>query len=379
MVLLMLSYLLAVCLAAIVLLAITLRKAYYFLPAKELKRQAEAGDPVASTFWRAVAYGKSLRLFLWLVIGFASACCFVLLARVAPPVLGFVAVVLLLWMAFAWLPGSVLSNGGVKVALVSTPAIVWLVGTLDPVLRKANELLDRRRIRLVSTGVYERADLLELIERQKTQPDNRLSMEELDIAAAALQFGQKHIRDITVPRSQVIAVPAQEEISLVYLDELHKSFHSSFPVYDGEPGNFVGTLLLRELTDINQGVGVRGTVRDHMSKGVVYVHESDTLSDALHAFYASKKPIFVVVNKFEEYVGIVTIEDILHALLGKPAEHSFDQHESKSAVAARHNKKPKHVDDHIDETADEPSSEEKPEPEVMILEDTKPTDEHPEA
>jgi CBS domain containing-hemolysin-like protein len=238
----------------------------------------------------------------------------------------------------------------VSVAKAATPAVVWLVGTLDPVLRMANQQLDRRRVRLTPTGVYEREDLLELIEKQKSQPDNRLSAEELDIAAAALQFGQKHIRDITVPRADVISVPAEEDVSPVYLDELHKTFHSGFPVYEGEKGNFVGTLLLRELTDINQGVGAKGTVRDHMSKGVVYVHESDSLADALHAFYASKKPIFVVVNKFEEYVGIVTIEDILHALLGKPGDHNFDQHESKSAVAARHNKKPQKVDEHIDET-----------------------------
>jgi CBS domain containing-hemolysin-like protein len=357
----MLSYVLAVCLALVALVAITLRKAYYFLPAKELKRQAEAGDEHARLFWGAVAYGASLRLFLWLVIGFASACAVVLLARVAPPVLGFVAVALLLWVAFAWLPGAQLSTVGFVIANTCTPAVVWLVSTLDSVLRLINTHLDRRRPQHLHTGVYVREDLLDLIDKQKSQLDNRLSIEELDIAAAALQFGQKKVRDIMVARANVVAVPATETVSPVYVDELHRTLHSSFPVYEDEENNFVGTLLLRELTDVTQGKGVKGTVRDHMSKGVVYVHEADSLAEALHAFYFSKKPIFIVVNKFEEYLGIITIEDILHALLGQPAEHEFDQHESRTAVAARHNKKPKPVDDHIDETAEEPTPEPAPE------------------
>lgn len=348
----MFQFILAVVCALIVLAAVTVKKTYYFLPAKEVKRQAEAGGMPAVLFWRAVAYGPSLRLFLWLVIGFASALCFVLLGNVAPPILAFIAVVLLLYIAFAWLPSSRLTGLSVRTTELLTPAIAWLVSTLDPVLRLIRSFFDRRRPGHVHTGVYIREDLLELIEQQKNQQDNRLTIEELDLASHALRFGDLTVRKVMTGRKKVHAVNAADSISPVFLDELHKIGGSLFPVYEGDKNSIVGVLQLADLTDISKGKGTKGLVRTHMHRGVVYVHESDSLADALHAYYFTKKPMLVVVNKFEEYVGILTIDDILHQLLGTPGEYEFDRHEDRAAVAARHTKKPKPVEEIVQESAE---------------------------
>jgi ankyrin repeat/SOCS box protein 13/metal transporter CNNM len=349
----MFQFILAVLLAVLVLAAVTLKKAYYFLPAKELKRQADFGEMPATLFWRAVAYGSSLRLFLWLVIGMASATCFVLLGQVAPPVLALLAVGFFLLVAFAWLPGSRLTGITVRIAEMLTPPTAWLVRTLDPVLRTISARLDHRKPNHLHTGVYIRQDLLELIERQKDQHDNHLTIEELDLAARALQFGELKVRKVMTGRKKIHAVDASDAISPVFLDELHKHGNVLFPVFEGKPDNIVGTLDLGDLTDISKGKGAKGTVRTHMKRGVVYVHESDSLADALHAYYQTKRTAFVVVNKFEEYVGILTLDDILHQLIGATGEYGFDQHEDITAVAVKHNKKPKPVEETIEEPATE--------------------------
>ena len=350
----MLGYLLAVALAVVVLFAVLALKAYATLPAKELKRRAEAGDPTAAQLWRAVSYGPSTRVFLWLVIALASAASFELLARVAPPLLGFIAVTLLLAALFAWLPRTELRSVEARLAVLVTPLVAGLVGTLDPVLLRLYRVTHRRTDGHVHTGVYIRNDLVELIEQQKNQPDNQLSIEELNIASNALQFGQKKVRSVFVPRKKVRTIDANSEISPVLLDELHKTLHSRFPVFDGEPDNFVGTLFLADLTNVGSGKGVRGKVRSHIVPGVAFVHEKDTLADVLHAFYLTKKQVLIVVNKFEEYLGIVTVDDLLKALLGSTLDYDFDQYDSRSAVASKHNKKPKVIDEHIDETLEPP-------------------------
>lgn len=352
----MLTFLLALLFIVITLLAVTMQKTYFLLPAKELKRRAERGDVVAANFWRAVGYGPSLRVFLWAVIVFSSALSFVLLASVAPPVLGFVAVAALLVVVFAWLPASDLHSTEARITDLLTPAVAWLVGALDPVLARVYHVTHRRPDGHVHTRVYVRDDLLDLIERQKSQADNELTIEELTIAASALQFGQKKVRTILIKRKKVVTVDAAADISPVFLDELHKTLHSRFPVYEGEPDNFIGTLYLSELTGVGSGKGVRGKVKTHMSPGIAYVHEADSLADVLHAFYLTKRQLFIVVNKFEEYVGIIAIEDVLRALLGNPGEYDFDQHDSRVSVAARHNKKPKVVDEDIIETAKDSTS-----------------------
>jgi CBS domain containing-hemolysin-like protein len=78
-----------------------------------------------------------------------------------------------------------------------------------------------------------------------------------------------------------------------------------------------------------------------MDETVYYVHENDTLSEALHAFFVTNHPMFIVVNSFEEFVGIITVENILHQLLGHIPGEEFDQYANLSAVAAKHEHKPK--------------------------------------
>ncbi|MCA9325450.1 CBS domain-containing protein [Candidatus Saccharibacteria bacterium] len=348
----MVSYVAAVALALLVCLAISWQKAYFFLPAKELKRQAEAGDPVAATLWRVVAYSRSLRVFLWLVIGFGSAGSFLLLSNVAPPVLALIAIVGLLWLMFAWLPYSRLHPWSVKTAATATPVIAWIVITFDPVFRRIASLANTRLSLSRHTGIFEREDLIELLEKQKAQTDSRLSLEELELATNALHFGDKTVRSAMTARGKVKAVSADEAISPVFLDELHKTGHDRFPVYKGKVNNFVGTLYLHRLTDVNEGKGAKGHVRDYMHTGVIYVHEKDSLAQALHAYYFSKFSLFIVVDKHQDYVGILTVDDILHTLLGKPGELEFVQFDSKSAVAAKRDKPDKPVQDMAEESVE---------------------------
>jgi CBS domain containing-hemolysin-like protein len=356
----MLSFIVAVCAALLAVLAIVFRKVYFAIPSKQLKRQAEGGDMVAARLWDAVGLGSALRVFLWLVIVFGSGLSILLLARIAPPVLGLIGVVILLWVAFSWLPNTRPGSIGIRLTADATPLIAWLVSTLQPALDMIYRLTHRKDVH-VHTGVYVREDLLELIERQKSQDDNNLTIEELTIAANALQFGDKKVRNVMVPRKEIKAVNADDAISPVYLDELHKTGHSRFPVYEGKRDHIVGTLFLHDLTDIGSGKGVKGQVSAHMQPGVIYVHENDSLAQALHAFYFTKRQLFVVVDSFEAVVGIIALDDIMHALLGVPGEYDFDQHDSKPAVAAKHTKKPKEIHEVIDETTPEAKPEADPE------------------
>jgi CBS domain containing-hemolysin-like protein len=73
-----------------------------------------------------------------------------------------------------------------------------------------------------------------------------------------------------------------------------------------------------------------------MHGSVYYVHENDSLSEALHAFFVTNHPLFVVVNSFEEFVGVLTVESILRQLLGHVPGDDFDQYTDLAAVAARH-------------------------------------------
>jgi len=102
-------------------------------------------------------------------------------------------------------------------------------------------------------------------------------------------------------------------------------------VYDGKSTNIVGILYLHDVLQKQKG----GSVKDIYKKQVVYAHEEQTLYQTFQAFLKTKRHLFVVVNRFEEVIGIVTIEDVLEQIIGQPIMDEFDQYEDLRAVAAR--------------------------------------------
>jgi CBS domain containing-hemolysin-like protein len=328
----MIPFILALACMLFALMMIALYKTYHAVPVRELKRQARSGDPLAKALHRAAVYGADLGLLLWMLIAVLLVVSFVLLEQVVPSLLAFILEALLIGVGFAWIPTSNLTKTGAHLVSWLTPAVVWLLEFLRPVLDRITSFAHNHRQVTVHTGLYERDDLLALLERQRSQPDSRMSHEELDLLIHALTFGGKAVHDCMVPRREVRSISADESISPIVIRELHDSGHSRFPVFEGKADHIVGTLYLRELISLKQS----GKAKDVMERAVFYVHEEYPLEQVLHAFLKTKHHLFIVVNKFEEYVGIITIEDILEQIIGYKIVDEFDAYDDLRAVAADH-------------------------------------------
>lgn len=347
----------AILLLTLALAAVVIRKTYYSLPLRELKRKAEHHDRLASSIYPAVAYGNSLRTLLWLVIGFLSAGSIVLFARTLPFWVSLLIAGPLLWIAFSWLPASRVTKPGAWLTKRVTPAILWFLNWTHPVLSRSADAVEKRVQTVKHTGLFERDDLLELINKQQNQPDNRLTPEELEIAKRALSFSDYIVGDVLTPAKQIKTVLADDVVGPILIDDMHKSGQSLVLVRTSRNGPVVGSLSFTQL-----GLQSKGHVRDVMDDTVYYLHENDSLSEALHAFFVTNHPVFIVVNTFEEYLGVITIENILKELLGHVPGDDFDQYADLTAVAARHthDKKEREIDAEIDMAEEEAKEDEEP-------------------
>lgn len=327
----MIMFIAGIVLAILCALSWVIARAYGHVPARELKRRTRQGDELAAVLYKVAAYGLSVQIVLYI---FATLCLYAayllfvlsLGMWLALPTLG----VLLLAGA-----GVIYSNGGPRrisftlAAKVSKP-LSWLIERTQPVLGFVERAVRRVFPLHIHSGVYERVDLIHLLKQQTGQPDNRIADQELTMAENALTFGDKTVADVLVPKRLVTAVKAGDAIGPLLMNELHKAGHSRFPVYEGQKSNIVGILYLHDLVTAKQS----GLVRDIMRPKVVYVHEKFTLSQALEAFLKTKQHLFIVVNEFEEYVGIVTVEGVLEQIIGITIPDDFDQYEDLRAVAA---------------------------------------------
>jgi CBS domain containing-hemolysin-like protein len=329
----MANLILAVILLLLALAGLVVRKTYYYLPVHELKRRAEKHDKPAAQLYRAVAYGTSLRGLLWLYVGLTTAGSLVFLARVLPAWAGLLIAVVLLWLAFVVLPATRTTKVGLRLTMLVTPPIAWLLSYLHPLLSRAVDLVHAAYATPVHTGLFERADLEDLLKQQQRQHDSRLTDEEIGIVKQALSFGDHQVGSLMIGRKQVKTLLADDTVGPILIDEVHKSGQGQALVRETRKGPFVGTLSFQQL-DLQS----TGKVRDIMRPAVYYLHEQDSLSQALHAFFVTNCPLFVVVNTSEEFVGVVTIESVLHQLLGHMPGDDFDQYANLAVVAARHTK-----------------------------------------
>lgn len=340
-------------LAALALMSVGLLKSYRNVSERELRRRARDGDELAAALYKAASYGSSLGAVLWLLVVLTNALFFVHIARTAPAWFAVAASAAVLWFAFVWLPARDVTRFSTWLAVKLAPALAWLLNYLHPLFNRIVMFVDRHRPITIHTGIYTKEDLVDLIQDQKVQPYNRIDKVVLDVAQHALTFGDILVRDVMIPRRTVKMIAADETIGPVLMSELHKSGFSRFPVYAGKKDNLLGTLYMKDMVKAKTG----GMIESVMQADLAYIHEEQPLTDALQAILRTHRHQYIVVNSFEEYVGIITLEDVLEQIVGKPIIDEFDQYDDLRAVAARAARQEHLLHTRADKTENEPAKE----------------------
>lgn len=160
-----------------------------------------------------------------------------------------------------------------------------------------------------------------------------LSPDEKKLIVHSLSFSEQLISTVMTPRSVIDSIKKSEFLGPLTLDELHKTGHSRLPVIDDDIDHVVGMLQLQSLLalDIKRSV----TAEKAMEPRVFYIREDQTLQHALAAFLRTHHHLFVVVNEFRETVGLLALEDVIEALLGRKIIDEFDAHDDLRTVALR--------------------------------------------
>jgi CBS domain containing-hemolysin-like protein len=319
-----------VALAAVFLSAFWLVQATRALPLTELRRRARSDqDKNAHAVYKLAAYGASADLVLWLIVSL-SAAGLVLVVAASAWWLGILLIVLIGWLIMY---GGVSTDGwGWKISAWLSPPAGRLVSLAQPLLNKPASWLHKRRPKR-HTRIFEKDDLLETFDFQARQADNRLSQSEINLAKGALTFGDKTVGSVMTPRQEVKLAAAGDPIGPHLMDELHASGFNRLPVAKDTSGSdtpeIVGTLYLKDLTS-HQG---KGRVRDVMKPAVHFVNETQNLRQALGVFLNTQSHLLIVVNNFEEFAGILSIEDVMEQILGQPITDDFEQYDELRAVA----------------------------------------------
>jgi len=319
-------------LAVVFIKAVLIYRVYHLLPMRELKRLARGKDRKAAAIYKAAAHGPALDAFLW-IVGTACGTAMIIVAAGIAWWLAVLSIVFTAWLLVS--APKPRQNGWLwDLTAFASKYIFKIIDFLNPVLGPLGLLLAGHRWLQVHTGFYEKEDLLELLNTQNHQVDNRIPDEDLRIAKGALTFGDKKVGDVMTPRRKVRFVSESETIGPLLMDELHATGFSRFPVTRGpvksESPMVSGILYLRDLLD---NLEKPGKVKDIAHNKAYFINEACTLRQALDAFLKTRHHLLVVVNNFEEVVGVLSLEDVLEQILGEQIVDEFDKYDDLRAVA----------------------------------------------
>ena len=180
------------------------------------------------------------------------------------------------------------------------------------------------RLSQVLTGEpKDRDELIELLREARDR--HLLDSEALSMIEGVMQVAELRVRDIMIPRTQMVVLPRDAELETI-LPLVVDSAHSRFPVIGEDRSEVVGILLAKDL--LAQLSREKGKLVEDIIRMPRLVPESKRLNVLLREFRADRCHMAIVVDEYGTAAGLVTIEDVLEQIVGDiEDEHDFTDKE----------------------------------------------------
>ncbi len=165
-----------------------------------------------------------------------------------------------------------------------------------------------------------REELLQLLkEAHEKQILDNLS---LDIVEGAIQAADLKVREIMIPRPQMVLVKACQSPE-EFLPTIIKSGHSRFPVIGDNPDEVLGILLAKDLLPMVLTSDLKNFRIKDILRPVTVCPESKRLNILLNEFRTNRNHMAVVIDEYGGISGLITIEDVLEEIVGE-IEDEYD-------------------------------------------------------
>ncbi len=178
----------------------------------------------------------------------------------------------------------------------------------------------RKLAQLLSGEAQDREDLI--LQLRDARERGLIDAEALNMLEGVLGVSDIQVRDIMVPRAQMVCVRRQDAPGQL-LPVVIESGHSRFPVLDEDRDDVVGILLAKDLLRVIGGdADPRFDIREFMRAAVV-VPESKRVNVLLKEFRRNRNHMAIVVDEYGGVAGLVTIEDAIEQIVGE-IDDEFD-------------------------------------------------------
>jgi CBS domain containing-hemolysin-like protein len=146
-----------------------------------------------------------------------------------------------------------------------------------------------------------------------------------ELVRSVVEFGDKVVREVMTPRPEIFAVPGTLSLK-EFTAQINKHVFSRVPVYSTSLDNITGIAFAHDLLQVlDTEAGTRTVAK--IQRPAAFVPELKKVAELLREMQREKQHMRLVIDEYGTVAGLVTIEDLLEAIVGNTA----DEHEEAEA------------------------------------------------
>ena len=146
-----------------------------------------------------------------------------------------------------------------------------------------------------------------------------------ELVRSVVEFGDKVVLEVMTPRPEIFAVPGTLKLT-EFTAQINEHAFSRVPVYTGSLDHVTGIAFARDLLKVNDAEAATLTVAQ-IQRPAAFVPETKKVAELLREMQREKQHMRIVIDEYGSVAGLVTIEDLLEAIVGNIA----DEHDEPEA------------------------------------------------
>ncbi len=159
--------------------------------------------------------------------------------------------------------------------------------------------------------------------------DSVIEHEERELIESVIEFGDTMVREIMVPRHDVVFLDDDMTVTLA-LDKAVVEGFSRLPVFrkdDDDVDDVVGIVYVKDLV-IAERSGKGSNILRDLVRTVEVVPETKLVADLMRGMQAKKFHMVIVADEYGTVTGLATLEDCLEELVGEIVDEHDDEDDS---------------------------------------------------
>ena len=140
--------------------------------------------------------------------------------------------------------------------------------------------------------------------------------EESEMLHAIFDLGEQLVRQVMIPRTEIVAVEAETPLREV-IDLISETTYTKFPVYDDNLDQIIGIVHSKDLLHAVRSENCQTCTARSLAREALFVPETLTVRSLLERFRIMHQHIAIIMDEFGGTAGLVTLEDLMEEIVGE--------------------------------------------------------------